>query len=69
VRCATGVGKGLMGRADAESAPLPRSALAEPSRITWERVSANDGFCHVGSRPPNAASATPARPVPVSTAR
>ncbi|MEU1269181.1 hypothetical protein [Streptomyces sp. NPDC005799] len=39
-----------------------RLALARPSSTAGEAVPANDGFCQVGNRPPNPASATSARP-------
>ncbi|MBW8798021.1 MAG: hypothetical protein JF597_31890 [Streptomyces sp.] len=38
--------------------PPARRALDSPSRTACERVPMNDGFCQVGSRPPNPASAT-----------
>lgn len=37
----------------------PSTVLDRPSSTAWEAEAANDGFCHVGSRPPNAESATP----------
>jgi hypothetical protein len=40
----------------------PRLALARPSSTAGDAVPANDGFCQVGNRPPNPASATSARP-------
>ncbi|MFJ9563328.1 hypothetical protein ACIRQQ_25205 [Streptomyces fuscichromogenes] len=43
--------------------PPARRALASPSRTACERVAVNEGFCQVGSRPPNPASAT-GPPVP-----
>ncbi len=50
------------GRAD-DGCPVPPSiALDCPSRTAWDAVPMNDGFCHVGSRPPNPASVTPTCP-------
>ncbi|GGN04532.1 hypothetical protein [Streptomyces fuscichromogenes] len=43
--------------------PPARRALDSPSRTACERVAVNEGFCQVGSRPPNPASAT-GPPVP-----
>ncbi|MEU9607185.1 hypothetical protein [Streptomyces sp. NPDC048057] len=49
-----------------ERSPSPSTALDVPSRTACEAVVRNDGFCQVGSRPPNPASATAARPGPVT---
>ncbi|MEV7976484.1 hypothetical protein [Streptomyces sp. NPDC086519] len=55
------------GRSRPDTAPAPvaparpppaRCALDAPSRTACERVPMNDGFCQVGNRPPNPASAT-----------
>ncbi|MEU9340395.1 hypothetical protein AB0D74_04120 [Streptomyces sp. NPDC048278] len=60
-------GSDCTGRSRPETAPAPevpvrpppaRPALRAPSRTACERVPMNDGFCQVGSRPPNPASAT-----------
>ncbi|GGP77473.1 hypothetical protein GCM10010278_64920 [Streptomyces melanogenes] len=45
-----------------ESMPLP----AAGSRTAGDGAPVNDGFCHVGSRPPNPASTTPARAPPTA---
>jgi hypothetical protein len=50
------------GRADTGCPVPPSIALDCPSRIAWDAVPMNDGFCHVGSRPPNPESVTPTRP-------
>ncbi|MGW5673538.1 hypothetical protein ACWEV4_00305 [Streptomyces sp. NPDC003860] len=49
-----------------ERSPSPSTALDVPSSTACEAVARNDGFCQVGSRPPNPASATAARPGPVT---
>ncbi|MEU3733080.1 hypothetical protein AB0E81_27320 [Streptomyces sp. NPDC033538] len=60
------------GRADASDVPdasiAPDSMLlpAAGSSTAGDGAPVNDGFCHVGSRPPNPASATPVRAVPVA---
>ncbi|MEW1773036.1 hypothetical protein [Streptomyces sp. NPDC086777] len=60
-------GSDCTGRSRPDTAPAPvvpvrpppaRRALDSPSRTACERVPMNDGFCQVGSRPPNPASAT-----------
>jgi hypothetical protein len=55
------------GRAVPRPTASPSNALDRPSRTEWDAVPMNDGFCHVGSRPPNAESATP--PLPGLSAR
>ncbi|MFJ1971530.1 hypothetical protein ACIO93_22950 [Streptomyces sp. NPDC087903] len=50
------------GRPEAVRAASPSTALDRPSSTVWEDVPRKDGFCHVGSRPLNRASATVARP-------
>ncbi|MEV7033897.1 hypothetical protein AB0N99_27185 [Streptomyces sp. NPDC093272] len=44
--------------------PLARAALDAPSRTACDRVPMNEGFCQVGSRPPNPESATGPPDVP-----
>ncbi|MFD4604459.1 hypothetical protein ACFWPQ_41400 [Streptomyces sp. NPDC058464] len=67
-------GSACTGRSRPDMAPAPapgvparpppaRRALDSPSRTACERVPVNDGFCQVGNRPPNPASAT-GPPVP-----
>ncbi|WP_217545810.1 hypothetical protein [Streptomyces sp. GbtcB6] len=65
-------GSACTGRSRPDTAPTPmvparpppaRPALDSPSRTACERVPMNDGFCQVGNRPPNPASAT-GPPVP-----
>jgi hypothetical protein len=60
-------GSACTGRSRPDRAPAPvvlvrpppaRPALDSPSRTACERVPMNDGFCQVGNRPPNPASAT-----------
>ncbi|MER6081736.1 hypothetical protein [Streptomyces sp. NPDC001833] len=60
-------GSDWTGRSRPDTAPAPdvpgrpppaRRALDSPSRTACERVPMNDGFCQVGNRPPNPASAT-----------
>ncbi|MFE0387127.1 hypothetical protein ACFW1F_24035 [Streptomyces bungoensis] len=51
------------GRAESGRNGVPPSvALDRPSSTEWDTVPMSMGFCHVGSRPPNPASATPAGP-------
>ncbi|MEU2053841.1 hypothetical protein [Streptomyces bungoensis] len=51
------------GRAESGRKGVPPSvALDRPSSTEWDAVPMSMGFCHVGSRPPNPASATPAGP-------
>ncbi|MEU1088608.1 hypothetical protein ABZ401_17555 [Streptomyces sp. NPDC005892] len=50
------------GRADTGFDAPPSTEAGRPSSTAWEAVAMNDGFCQVGSRPPNAESATPAGP-------
>ncbi len=54
------------GRADSVNAPESRPRPAPGSRTAGDGAPLNDGFCHVGSRPPNPESATPVRPSPVA---
>ncbi|MER7837377.1 hypothetical protein ABTY98_16075 [Streptomyces sp. NPDC096040] len=60
-------GSACAGRSRPDTAPTPvipvrpppvRPALDAPSRTVCERMPMNDGFCQVGSRPPNRESAT-----------
>ncbi|MGY5044392.1 hypothetical protein ACWDE0_01850 [Streptomyces sp. 900105755] len=60
-------GSDCTGRSRPDTAPAPvvpirpppaSRALDSPSRTACERVPMNDGFCQVGSRPPNPVSAT-----------
>ncbi|MFI2645050.1 hypothetical protein [Streptomyces sp. NPDC018610] len=71
-RCTTGPGPGDGSDAAGCSSPVtgrpgngcavppPSTALDRPSRTAWEAAPMKDGFCQVGSRPPNPRSATPA---------
>ncbi|MFF4400596.1 hypothetical protein [Streptomyces sp. NPDC001480] len=59
-RAAAGFSRPDTGRAADERNVSPSIALDRPSSTAWEAAPMNDGFCHVGSRPPNPASATPA---------
>ncbi|MGW7255839.1 hypothetical protein [Streptomyces sp. NPDC054834] len=61
-RTPTGFSRPDTGRAADERNVSPSIALDRPSSTAWDAVPMNDGFCHVGSRPPNRASATPAGP-------
>ncbi|WP_345635798.1 hypothetical protein [Streptomyces thinghirensis] len=45
-----------------DSMPLPAAGFS----TAGDGAPVNDGFCHVGSRPPNPASATPVRASPVA---
>ncbi|MEU5980327.1 hypothetical protein [Streptomyces sp. NPDC047315] len=56
----------VTGPAADERRPSPSTALDVPSRTAGDEVAKNDGFCQVGSRPPNPASATEARPAPAT---
>lgn len=71
-------GKGIAGRsspapgvrrAEAVRTPLSRDALDSASRTAGGRTPMSDGFCQVGRRPPNPASATPPGPAPESVIR
>ncbi|MGC0426968.1 hypothetical protein RKD32_003323 [Streptomyces sp. SAI-195] len=53
-------------RADESKAPDSRLSPAAGSSTAGEGARVNDGSCHVGRRPPKAASATPVRSVPVA---
>ncbi|GJF23510.1 hypothetical protein SHO565_40740 [Streptomyces sp. HO565] len=53
------------GRAGSANAPESRPWPAAGSRTAGDGAPLNDGFCQVGSRPPNPASATPGRRPPV----
>ncbi|ANB07088.1 hypothetical protein SAM40697_3130 [Streptomyces ambofaciens] len=54
---------GRAGSANApDSMPLPAAGFS----TAGDGAPVNDGFCHVGSRPPNPASATPVRAFPVA---
>ncbi|MEN2423924.1 hypothetical protein AABB02_38190 [Streptomyces rimosus] len=54
----------VTGRAVSVSAPAIRLSGAEPRTPRRDGAPMNEGFCHVGSRSPNPASATSARPSP-----
>ncbi|GGQ09328.1 hypothetical protein GCM10010279_16200 [Streptomyces mutabilis] len=56
----------VAGRAGSANAPESRPWPAVGSRTAGDGAALNDGFCHVGSRPPNPESATPVRPPPVA---
>ncbi|WP_371649324.1 MULTISPECIES: hypothetical protein [unclassified Streptomyces] len=79
IRCATGPPAGApnrparAGRSDSAGdsvAPVnareSRLLPAAGSRTTGDGAAVNDGFCHVGSRPPKPASTTPARVSPTA---
>ncbi|RSS86180.1 hypothetical protein EF919_37160 [Streptomyces sp. WAC02707] len=61
-----GEGGAVAGGADSVNAPESRPWPAAGSRTAGDGTPLNDGFCHVGSRPPNPESATPARRSPVA---
>lgn len=54
------------GRADSAGASRSRLPPTAGFRTAGDGAPVNDGFCHVGSRAPNPASATPGRPPPVA---
>ncbi|WP_369382403.1 hypothetical protein [Streptomyces sp. cg36] len=53
-------------RSGAVNPAASRPPLAAGSSTAGDGAPMNDGFCHVGRRPPNPASATPARVPPVT---
>ncbi|MEU6555517.1 hypothetical protein ABZ915_35510 [Streptomyces sp. NPDC046915] len=59
-RAPAGFSRPDTGRAADERNVSPSIALDRPSSTAWDAAPMKDGFCHVGSRPPNRASATPA---------
>ncbi|MFI1100635.1 hypothetical protein [Streptomyces melanogenes] len=79
IRCATGplpggpnrpARGGCSGAAGVPDAPVNarerRLLPAAGSSTAGDGAPVNDGFCHVGSRPPKPASATPARAPPTA---
>ncbi|EHN76697.1 hypothetical protein SMCF_3788, partial [Streptomyces coelicoflavus ZG0656] len=55
-----------VGRAGVPNAPDSRLSPEAGFSTAGDGAPVNDGFCHVGRRPPNPASATPVRAAPVA---
>jgi hypothetical protein len=72
IRCTGGVPAGRargvdeVCRAEESKAPDSRLSPAAGSSTAGDGARVNDGSCHVGRRPPKAASATPVRSAPVA---